>query len=202
MNRPLHLAPCATLGFHGIEILHCQDVSGRAAVARCRRQLAEQLGLSGDQFTIRNHSIIASAPGVKLSISHTGRLGVLAFCGDPQVGAIGCDVEFASRPIRAATARRFIHTQDTFAPELNLLQRWVCKEACYKALQPIVRIWSAQTLTLSRLWVRGGAFGVLGSTRPIGTWALGRFSSAGADVDCAVARIPNSEQIGQLIRTG
>ena len=62
-------------------------------------------------------------------------LGVAALGEDGLLRSIGVDVEWAGREVHSSTLRHMGHPQDgrDFLP----LERWVAKEAAYKALWPL-----------------------------------------------------------------
>jgi phosphopantetheinyl transferase (holo-ACP synthase) len=183
--------------FGTVRVLYGQAETGAQAVTRCKQWLARHHGFSDSGMQIVRHSHLQADAALKISISHTRTLGVLATTDDPAIGAIGCDVEFADRPMRAGSGAYFLNEQDDAALAGELLRAWALKEAAFKALDPVRELWTDEAVFLRKLWVSGGDFGLVGANLAIGQVGIEPFFSQGQTVLCALARIANTPALSR-----
>ncbi len=113
--------------------------------------------LSFEQLEIIDHRILAAFPQTKVSLSHTGPLAVAAASTAENILSLGIDIEKVDRQIKVGVEHYIAHPHDDHFESLKL---WVIKEACFKAIAPLVDKHRHTPLVLKDIWVKQGYFGL------------------------------------------
>ena len=177
-------------GPYTCQLLYRRAATGRAAARDCLAEFGRQRGWPLSSADIINHTHLSMAPAIKLSISHSRTLGVLAICETTELAGIGVDVEFASRPLRSGLAARILNDHDDAGLAEDPLGLWLGKEAAFKAIVPLLSAERERPLLVTDLWLRDGGFGLCGESAPRGGLCGIAFHSDADAVRGALAWVP------------
>ncbi|MEN8718764.1 MAG: hypothetical protein ABF296_00720 [Oceanococcaceae bacterium] len=159
---------------------------------RARQQCIDGLVDAGvwpaDQPAIVTHGRLHGHPGLRFSVTHTRQVVVMAVDPGPVAG-LGVDVEWASRHVHPRLSARIGGPQDD--PSHAPLERWVAKEASFKAYDPLRQQGAARPARwITEFWAARGQFGVRGDAQALGTLHIAHRVFAGEPWIMALARIP------------
>lgn len=177
-------------GPYACQLFYQRAATGREAVRNCLVAFGASRGLPLTPEDIINHTHLSMAPAIKVSVSHSRTLGVLAVCDTAELAGIGVDVEMAARSLRPGVAARILNADDD--PDLadDPLGLWVRKEAAFKALAPLLPASRRRPLLVTDVWLRGDVFGLTGEATPRGGLCVIGFESEGEAVRGALAWVP------------
>lgn len=101
----------------------------RLALLECIKE--RKIYLSLDNLLLINNSQIHGQDHLTVSLSHTKDIAVAVSALKKEVLAVGVDIENSNRAIKLGADKYFCNDKDNF--NYTLLQKWIIKEACYKA---------------------------------------------------------------------
>lgn len=90
-----------------------------------------------DNLILIENSQIYSHPHITASVSHTNDIAVGATSLKSNNLSLGVDIERSDRQIKDGADKYFCNDRDSF-DKYSLLEKWVIKEACYKAFSNLL----------------------------------------------------------------
>lgn len=89
-------------------------------------------------LSIENNRNLRKIKNYLVSITHTKGVVASGIANSDDVGGIGLDMEAIDRRFSENTERMFKNSFDEEG--IDLMKLWICKEAAYKALHPIIKL--------------------------------------------------------------
>jgi 4'-phosphopantetheinyl transferase EntD len=130
---------------------------------QCIRECLIELKQESDTVEIKNHLHIQGHPEQLVSLSHTKTHAIAMMGLTPSYKSIGVDIERLDRPIKKESQKYFEREEDEFEhPTHRNLYLWCIKEACFKALSPLIQghgEFKVRQLLLKDIWVSKNKFG-------------------------------------------
>lgn len=107
----------------------------RLALINCIKE--RRVYLSLDNLLLIDNSQIHGQDQLTASLSHTKDIAVAASALKKDILALGVDIESSNRTIKDGADKYFCNDKDSF--NYTLLQKWIIKEACYKAFSNLTK---------------------------------------------------------------
>lgn len=108
----------------------------RTALLRALR--LNKINLRLDNLFVIGHSQVHGFEHVTVSLSHTVDSAAAVSALKSDILALGVDIERRDRPVKLEAQKYFCRDEDNF-DNYTLLEKWVIKEACYKAFSNLTQ---------------------------------------------------------------
>lgn len=130
---------------------------------QCIDDCLEELNQAPDGHEIVNHLHLLGHPEQLVSLSHTKTHAIAMLGLAPKYKSVGVDIERLDRPIKVDSQKYFEREEDHFEhPTHRNLYLWCIKEACFKALSPLIQgqgDFKERALLLKDIWIKDNEFG-------------------------------------------
>jgi phosphopantetheinyl transferase (holo-ACP synthase) len=107
----------------------------RLALIECIKE--RKVYLSLDNTLLIDNSQVHGQDHLTVSLSHTKDVAVAISSLKRDVLAVGVDIENSDRTIKDGADKYFCNDKDAF--KYSMLQKWIIKEACYKAFSNLTK---------------------------------------------------------------
>jgi len=125
---------------------------------------------SSENLTIIGHTYLENHPKITVSLSHSRKVGAAMLASRDKYPSVGIDLEFLDRKVANGAEKFFINEEDGVEVWEDSLRTWTMKEAAFKALSPFIAKFNwPKVLVLKDIWIKEGAFGLLGSSDILGS---------------------------------
>lgn len=108
-------------------------------------------------------------PTILHGLSHTKNLGAAVAVSSEQYESVGIDIEWKTRKIKEGILKFFRNEKDH--QDIDNLSLWCAKEAAFKAVYPLEKLWSSlhEVLVLNHLFInKEKEFGLVKNEKVLG----------------------------------